>query len=35
MARTTERLRAERLQIMLNDEELGAVDDFRFNTKSH
>jgi hypothetical protein len=30
MARATERLRAERLQIMLDDVELAAVDEFRF-----
>src|SRR5262249_52114916 len=33
MARITQRLRAERLQIMLNDEELVAVDDFRFKRR--
>jgi hypothetical protein len=30
MARATQRLRAERLQIMLDDVELAAVDEFRF-----
>ena len=33
MVRTTERLRAERLQIMLDGEELVAVDDFRFKRR--
>jgi hypothetical protein len=33
MARVMQRQRAERLQIMLNDEELGAVDDFRFKRR--
>jgi hypothetical protein len=33
MARTPERLRAERLQIMLDGEELVAVDDFRFRKR--
>ena len=33
MARPTQRLRAERLQIMLNDEELVALDDFRFKRR--
>jgi hypothetical protein len=33
MARTTQRQRAERLQIMLNGEELVAVDDFRFKKR--
>jgi hypothetical protein len=33
MARPTERQREERLQIMLNDEELVAVDDFRFKRR--
>jgi hypothetical protein len=33
MARSTQRLRAERLQIMLNDEELVALDDFRFKRR--
>lgn len=33
MARSTQRLRAERLQIMLNDEELAALDDFRFKRR--
>jgi len=30
---TTQRLRAERLQIMLNGNELDAVDDFRFQRR--
>jgi hypothetical protein len=33
MARSTQRLRAERLQIMLDGEELVAVDDFRFKQR--
>ena len=33
MARQTRRQRDERLQIMLNDEELVAVDDFRFKRR--
>ena len=33
MARLTQRLRAERLQIMLNGEELVALDDFRFKRR--
>ena len=33
MARATPRLRAERLQIMLDPEELVAVDDFRFKRR--
>ena len=33
MARVTQRLRAERLQIMLDPEELVAVDDFRFKRR--
>ena len=33
MARAPQRLRAERLQIMLNGEELVAVDDFRFQRR--
>jgi hypothetical protein len=33
MARTTQRLRTERLQIMLNAEELLALDDFRFKRR--
>jgi len=33
MARVTQRLRGERLQIMLNGEELVAVDDFRFKRR--
>ena len=33
MARTTQRLRAERLQIMLSGEELVALDDFRFKQR--
>ena len=33
MARPTRRQRDERLQIMLNDEELVAVDDFRFKRR--
>jgi hypothetical protein len=31
--RTAQRLRAERLQIMLNGDELVAVDDFRFKRR--
>ena len=33
MARVTQRLRAERLQIMLEPQELVAVDDFRFKRR--
>ena len=33
MARPTERQREERLQIMLNSEELVALDDFRFKRR--
>ena len=33
MARATQRQRGERLQIMLNDEELVALDDFRFKRR--
>ena len=33
MARPTQRVRAERLQIMLNGEELVALDDFRFKRR--
>src|SRR5262245_48982869 len=33
MARPTQRLRAERLQIMLDGEELVALDDFRFKRR--
>jgi hypothetical protein len=33
MAQSTHRLRGERLQIMLNGEELLAVDDFRFKRR--
>jgi len=33
MARSTQRLRAERLQIMLDGEELVALDDFRFKRR--
>jgi hypothetical protein len=33
MARSAQRLRAERLQIMLNGEELVALDDFRFKLR--
>ena len=33
MARPARRQRDERLQIMLNDEELVAVDDFRFKRR--
>ena len=33
MARVTQRVRAERLQIMLDGEELVAVDDFRFKKR--
>ena len=33
MARPTQRLRAERLQIMLDGEELVAVDDFRYKRR--
>ena len=33
MARPTQREREERLQIMLNGEELVAVDDFRFKRR--
>ena len=33
MVRPTRRQRDERLQIMLNDEELVAVDDFRFKRR--
>ena len=33
MARPTQRVRAERLQIMLNGEELVALDDFRFKQR--
>lgn len=33
MARLTQRLRAERLQIMLNGEELVALEDFRFKRR--
>ena len=33
MARVTQRLRAERLQIMLDPEELLALDDFRFKRR--
>ena len=33
MARSTQRLRAERLQIMLDGEELIALDDFRFKQR--
>ena len=33
MARSAQRLRAERLQIMLNGEELVALDDFRFKRR--
>jgi len=33
MARVLQRVRAERLQIMLNGEELVALDDFRFKRR--
>jgi hypothetical protein len=33
MARSTQRLRAERLQIMLSGEELVPLDDFRFKQR--
>ena len=33
MARATQRQRAERLQIMLNGDELAALDDFRFTCR--
>jgi hypothetical protein len=33
MARSAQRLRAERLQIMLNGDELVALDDFRFKLR--
>ena len=33
MARSTQRLRGERLQIMLDGEELVALDDFRFKRR--
>lgn len=33
MARPTQRVRAERLQIMLSDDELVALDDFRFKQR--
>ena len=33
MARVPQRVRAERLQIMLNGEELVALDDFRFKRR--
>jgi hypothetical protein len=33
MARPAQRLRGERLQIMLNGEELVALDDFRFKRR--
>jgi len=33
MAQTSQRLRGERLQIMLDAEELVAVDDFRFKRR--
>ena len=33
MARATQRVREERLQIMLNGEELVALDDFRFKQR--
>ena len=33
MGRATQRVRAERLQIMLDGEELVAVDDFRFKRR--
>jgi len=33
MVRVTQRVRAERLQIMLDGEELVAVDDFRFKKR--
>ena len=33
MARTPQRQREERLQIMLNGEELAAVDDFRYKRR--
>jgi hypothetical protein len=33
MARSAQRLREERLQVMLNNEEVVAVDDFRFKRR--